>query len=92
MINETKVISVDSDGGWDITVGSKQIAQKDGYEIWIDSSIELTFRDPESGERETALCVQDVNNDSPMYFAVLQYLLENAEQIVADYQDDDGPE
>lgn len=64
---------------------------KDGYEVYIDArsmphrsneavSVEFTVKDPETGER-IFIVNRRIDGLSPHYFAILKYILDNAEEL-----------
>lgn len=74
--------------GWSWTRRGRLIYEKDGYEVYVFSKndgFELTIKNPETMERETIIEVRndDIDTSSPLYVAILEYVLENAETIVA---------
>jgi hypothetical protein len=74
--------------GWDHSRHGREIYQKDGYEIYFFSQndgFELTIRDPESQERRAVFEIrdEDIDTASPLYVAMLEHVLKNAEQIVS---------
>lgn len=67
--------------------------EKDGYEIYLmrDGGLELTVRDPESGEREPIVRREDLGHKQPLAVAIVCHLLENAEDIVVSHNEqEDG--
>lgn len=74
--------------GWNWTRRGRLIYEKDGYEVYFFSQndgFELTVRNPETREREAVLEIRDneVDTSSPLYIAILEHVLKNAETIVA---------
>lgn len=73
--------------GWDKLRGSKDIFEKDGYELYFrdDGGLELVIRDPESKKLVNILKVtsDDAPIHSPMYVALIEHILSNAENIVS---------
>lgn len=59
--------------------------EKDGYEIWFfndEAGFELTIENPESSGRKT-IFKEKRNTSYALYVASLIYVLEHAEQMVA---------
>lgn len=85
---KSRVDHLANEYGWTLSYKGRDIYQKDGYEVYMfsrNNGFELTRRNPETSERETILEVRnsDVCTSSPEYIALLKYVLENAENIVA---------
>lgn len=82
-------VSVSADAyGWDSARHGRDRYEKDGYEVYFFSKndgFELTIRDPETRERKTVFEVrdEDVDTSSPLYVALLEHVLMNAENIVS---------
>lgn len=74
--------------GWSTNARGRDFYEKDGYEIYFfpqNGGFELTVRNPDTTERETILQIlnTDVCTASPLYVAILEHVLENAEKIVS---------
>lgn len=82
-------VSVSADAyGWNSARHGRDRYEKDGYEVYFFSKndgFELTIRDPETRERKTVFEVRDddVDTSSPLYVALLEHVLMNAENIVS---------
>jgi len=73
---------------WNYTRRGRETYEKDGYEIYFfskDDGFELTTRDPETKERKSVVEIRDsdICTSSPLYVAILEYVLKNAESIVS---------
>lgn len=78
--------------GWSTAYHGRDRYEKDGYEVYLfdqNDGFELTIRDPETMERKTIFEVRDddVDTASPLYVALLEHTLMNAETIAANYSD-----
>lgn len=82
-------VNVSADAyGWNSARQGRDRYEKDGYEIYFFSKndgFELTIRDPETRERKSVFEIrsEDVPTGSPLYVALLEHVLMNAENIVA---------
>jgi hypothetical protein len=82
-----RVDSIAEENGW------KKIAltefSKPGYEVKIsrNGNFELATVHPEFGGREVPYYYYFEGSVGPKYFAIIQYVLCNAEEIVSDYYD-----
>lgn len=82
-----RVEDLATDNGWDSDYRGRTILQKDGYEIFIDGPYyELTIRDPETRERKTITSSDNITDYSPLYVAYLQHIIEHAENIVTNVE------
>lgn len=71
--------------GWNFQYQAKRL-EKDGYEIYFfdDGRFELTMRDPETTERVTVYEYNENNVHSPLYVAIIIYIVENVERVALD--------
>lgn len=74
--------------GWNSARMGREFYDKDGYEVYFfdqDDGFELTVKNPETQERQTVLEVRgdEVDTSSPLYVAILEHVLMNAESICA---------
>jgi hypothetical protein len=89
-----KRITISCDAhGWDRNSFNhgRRIFKKDGYEVYFfheNDGFELNIRDPDDQTREQILEVRDenINTFSPLYVAILEHVLKNAEQICSKQQ------
>lgn len=79
----------EDDNGWSFQiVGPKlELAEKDGYKIYFykNKGFELAIRNAEGLERHTVFdCIgSDVPTGSPLYLALIEYTMQNAETIAS---------
>lgn len=66
------------------------LAQRDGYEVYVDEELHLTARDPETGDRKKIVTCDPSKLTSPMFRAISGHLIENAEEIVLDNRADEA--
>lgn len=76
---------------WRSVSQDMDVYQKDGYEIFFykDYGFELNIKDLD-GDRKPILSLgsDDVCPHSPAYVAIAEYVLDNAETIVSQYDED----